>query len=117
MNHRVTSDHFPYVPVHLDIRGQTYEMETLLDTGFDGDIAVPLDLIHRDWTPNGHYSWALADGSEVEAPYFRGTLRLGGLPPLSLNVTALGDEPILGRGVIDRFMFILDHGRQVVVEP
>jgi hypothetical protein len=32
-------------------------------------------------------------------------------------VTVLGDEPIVGRGVTDRFRLVLDHGERVIVEP
>jgi hypothetical protein len=32
-------------------------------------------------------------------------------------VIAVGDEPLVGRGVTDEFRVILDHGRRVIVEP
>jgi hypothetical protein len=39
------------------------------------------------------------------------------LGTLDCNVIAMGDEPLVGRAVSDRFMVILDHGRQLIVEP
>ena len=41
MNGELTSSRFPYLPVRWQVRQQTYEAEALLDTGFDGGIAVP----------------------------------------------------------------------------
>ena len=32
-------------------------------------------------------------------------------------VTILGDEPLIGRRLTDRFRVILDHGARVIVEP
>jgi hypothetical protein len=29
----------------------------------------------------------------------------------------LGDEPIMGRGIGDRYRMVLDHGQRLVVEP
>jgi hypothetical protein len=38
------------------------------------------------------------------------------MAPFEGVVIALGDEPLVGRGVTDRFTVILDHGRQLIVE-
>jgi hypothetical protein len=32
-------------------------------------------------------------------------------------ISVLGDEPLVGRGVTDRFAVTLDHGRRVIVAP
>jgi hypothetical protein len=48
--------------------------------------------------------------------YF-GTVQVNDVGSLDALITALGDEPIVGRGVTDRFRLILDHGTQVIVEP
>jgi predicted aspartyl protease len=44
MTPRLVSEHFPYLPLRLEVRGRTSAVEALLDTGFDGDVAVPPDL-------------------------------------------------------------------------
>jgi hypothetical protein len=59
----------------------------------------------------------LADGSSVETLVYVGQVRLGSTYMTSIAIMALGDEPIVGRGISDRFTIILDHGRQVIVEP
>jgi predicted aspartyl protease len=40
LNQRVVSSHFPYLPLQLEIRQELHELEALLDTGFDGYVAI-----------------------------------------------------------------------------
>src|SRR5437588_193848 len=65
----------------------------------------------------GETSWILADGSEVFAPYYLGTVQLGDVGSYPALVATLGDEPLIGRGITDRVRLILDHGERVIVEP
>lgn len=116
MRDRFVSTRFPYLPVHLEIGPVAGDLEALIDTGFDGHLAVTPDLVGSR-PPTGHSRWTLADGSTVLAPVYRGALRIGQFTPFIVTVIAIGDEAILGRGVTDRFSVILDHGRQVVLEP
>jgi hypothetical protein len=39
------------------------------------------------------------------------------LGPFPVVVTSLGDEPLIGRRLTDRFRVIEDHGARVIVEP
>jgi hypothetical protein len=55
MTPRLESERFPYLPLRLVVRDQTHEIEALIDTGFDGDVAVPPDV--------------LADGEPLFAAY------------------------------------------------
>lgn len=73
-------------------------MEALLDAGFDGDIAVPPDLVTNGEIPDEYLIWTLADGSEVLAPAFLGTARLSirAFSPTQFIKTVLphhADEP------------------------
>lgn len=52
-----------------------------------------------------------------EAPVYYGSMQVGDLDPLDVDITALGDEPIIGRGITDQYRIILDHGARVIVEP
>ncbi|MBI4492857.1 MAG: hypothetical protein HY690_08710 [Chloroflexi bacterium] len=118
LNHRVVSSRFPYLPLHLALGDRTADVDALLDTGFDGDVVLPPGLVMDNSQPPDEYlQWTLADGSEVLAPAFLGTARVGELAPFPVLITALGDEPLVGRGVSDRFLVMLDHGHQVIVEP
>jgi predicted aspartyl protease len=114
---RLASSHFPYLPIRLEVRGHTAELEALLDTGFDGAVAVPPGLVSNGRPPDHRSRWILADGSEVAAASYLGTVTLGSFGPYDVLITALGDEPILGRELATRFRNILDHGREISIEP
>ena len=116
-NGRYISSRFPYLAVRIEARLQVADVEALLDTGFDGDVAVPQSLVTDSQPPDGHSRWALADGSTVLVPYYQGTTHLGDLGPFPATVIALGDEPLVGAGVARHVTIILDHGRRVIVEP
>lgn len=113
---RVVSERFPYLPVRLRVRGREAVVEALLDTGFDGYVVVPAHLVTNGAPADTHYTWVLADGSKVESPTYRGTAQIGELPPVRVLISVLGDEPIIGRALTNRFSIHLDHGRQVIVE-
>ncbi len=114
---RAISARFPYLPVQLEFGQQMYELEVLLDTGFEGHIAVHPGLITTEQPPIGYLHWTLANGTDERAPYYTGRVRIGPLGPFTALVTAMGDEPVVGRRLTNRFMIMLDHGRRVVVEP
>lgn len=117
LSQRLTSSRFPYVPLHLEVRQQTHGVDALLDTGFDGDVALPPELVVAGQSPDGYLPCQLADGSEVLTPFYLGVVRVGDLGAFPIVIIALGDEPLVGRGVSDRFRIILDHGQQLIVEP
>lgn len=117
MNQRLVSSRFPYLPIHIQLRQRREDIEAFLDTGFDGHVAVPPEFIAHGQPPDGYLTWRLADGSEVLAPYYLGTVQLGQMGTLPAVITSLGDEPLIGRGIADRFTITLDHGQRVIVEP
>lgn len=117
VSQRVTSSRFPYLPIHLWVRQRSDQVEALLDTGFDGDVALPPEAITDGDRPDGYLPWTLADGSEVLAPAYRSSAQVGTMPSFSAVIIALGEEPLVGRGVSDRFSIILDHGQRLIVEP
>lgn len=116
MSQLIANQRFPYISVVLEIGTRQEPIEALIDTGFDGDLTVPAVLLQES-NPIASFKCVLADGSEIESLVYRGRVRLGGFAPIVVEILAIGDEPILGRGVTDRFMVILDHGRQVRIEP
>jgi predicted aspartyl protease len=117
MTPRLESERFPYLPLQLVVRDQTYVIEALIDTGFDGDVAVPPEALADGEPPDDYQRWILADGSQVVAAFYIGAVTLGGAVSFAAAITALGDEAIIGRGVIDRIRLILDRGERVIVEP
>ena len=117
MNQRLLSSRFPYVPLTLIIDQVATHIEALLDTGFDGDIIVPRHFSAIAGAPAHYIRLTLADGSTVVRPVFPGTVELGPLGTFPVEVASLGDEYLIGRKLTDRFTVILDHGRQLFIEP
>ena len=116
MSLQLTSSRFPFLPVRLEVHQVLYEDEALVDTGFDGGMAVPPILL-TGLVPDWYHLWTLADGSQVPAPVYRGVVRLGDFQPISVPIVALGDECIIGLGIVNRFAVMFDHGERVVVDP
>ncbi len=123
MTQAASSSNFPYLPVHIQI-GRSFQtidfefdIEPLIDTGFDGGLAVPRDLIPDSVTPIGRSDWRLADETEISTFAYFGYVIIGQLPPVPALVIALAEEALLGRQVTNNFRLIFDHGSQVIVEP
>ena len=93
------------------------DVEAHLDTGCDGDVALPAGLLANTGPPDGYSRWSLADGSPVFVPYDVGTVELDGLGPFPALVIVPGDEPLVGAGAARHVTIVLDHGRRVVVQP
>jgi clan AA aspartic protease len=117
MNVGAESDRFPYIRLQVEVRGHRHDVEALIDTGFDGFMAVPPELLANGQPADDYYSWTLADGSRVVTPVYLGTVQIGDLAEVPAVIAALGDEPLIGRRVTDKFRVIFDHGKRVIVEP
>jgi predicted aspartyl protease len=96
----LVSFRFPYIPVRVQVRQRTEELEALLDTGFDDDVVVPASWRANGQPPNGHVRLELGDGSLVTAPYCNGTVELAGLgtypvvvSPSAMNRSSAGALP------------------------
>jgi predicted aspartyl protease len=118
----VTSSHYPYLPIHVEIFTQQtmvfeFDIEPMVDTGFDGGLTVPQGLIPSSIAPFGTSEWKLADDTEVKLPAYIARVTIGSLQPIATLVIVLGDDPLLGRDVIDHFSLHFDHGHQLTVEP
>jgi hypothetical protein len=83
---------------------------------------VPFTEELKHSTPGAYATWTMADGSEVLAPIFLGTIRFPQLDEdiaemVGVTVTILGDQALIGQSVLRRFTLTLDHGKQVILEP
>ena len=114
MSQQLTSSRFPFLPIRLEVRQEIYEEEALLDTGFDGGMAVPPFLLAGQ-DPDWYQLWTLADGSHVSTPVYRGVVRLGDFQPIPILVVGLGDEWMVGLGILNHFSVTFDHGERVIV--
>jgi predicted aspartyl protease len=94
----------------------------LIDTGFSGDIVVPATGELKQYPPDAYATWTMADGSEVLAAVFMGSIRFPDLNEdvaevVGILVTVLGDQALIGQSILRRFTLTLDHGKQVILEP
>jgi predicted aspartyl protease len=127
MSSKLISTRYPFLPLRIHVRVTNridieLDTEDIIDTGFSGDIVVPATGEMKQSPPDAYATWTMADGSEVMAPIFLGTIRFPQLDKdvaemVGVTVTVLGDQPLIGQSVLRRFTLTLDHGRQVILKP
>lgn len=52
-----------------------------------------------------------------EVLIFNGSVQLSDFAPIQAELIALGDDFIIGTGILRRYEVILDHGQRVIVNP
>ena len=116
--HDAISDIFPYVNVRIAIRGWETNALALLDTGFTGDVVIPVNALPSDiGEPDSERPYRVADGRVTNFGMFYGDLEIPGFAPIpGINVGVLGDKYIIGLGIIERYLVTLIRGERVVVE-
>lgn len=122
MTKSTSSSRFPYLSIKVKIGSeknieQELEIEALVDTGFNGGLALPKSSINSSITPDNDMTWQLADETEILTPAYLGSVQIGNLKSVNTTIIALGDEPILGTSVTNHFKLIFDHGAKIIVEP
>ena len=111
---RLVSDRFPHLMFELKIADLAITATFLIDTGCDGDSVIPERSIAS--SRDGIFMVERADGSPRFAPWVFGTEVLPEVGSFSVQATLLGDEHLVGKGLIRRLRILLDHGERVVVE-
>ena len=72
------------------------QAEAVVDTGFDGELTLPPELVRRLGYPHlGTTGATLADGSEVQVDYFAGSVSWHGDPHAVVLLAADG-KPLIG---------------------
>ena len=127
MSKKLVSTRYPFLPLTVHVRvthRKSIDLNTqaLIDTGFSGDIVVPVTEELKQSPPDAYATWTMADESEVMAPIFLGTIRFPQLDEdvaemVGVTITVLGDQVLIGQSVLRRFTLTLDHGKQVILEP
>lgn len=98
--------------------GRRFEVETVVDTGFDGELALPSELVQRLGHPYlGSTAATLANGSVVRLDYHEGRLLWHGRER-AVAVLASGGDPLVGVGLLRGSPLQIDvvPGGSVVVE-
>jgi predicted aspartyl protease len=88
-----------------------------VDTGFDGYLIIPATQTSLLGAPQFSAPWELGDGSVVQAHEYRGDILVSGLTiNIPARITLLGEEYLVGRGVVDHLRMIFDHGQRLLLE-
>jgi hypothetical protein len=69
MSNKLISRKYPFLPLSIHVRVSNrkhFELDTqaLIDTGFSGDIVVPVTEELKQAPPDAYATWTMADGSE-----------------------------------------------------
>lgn len=114
----VVTPAYPYVEIEFavgDFRSPT--LLAYVDTGFDGYLIIPAAQTGLLGPPQFSAPWELGDGSVVQAEEYRGEVHVSGLAvTIPVRITLLGEEYLVGRGIVDHLRMTFDHGRRLLVE-
>ncbi|MBI3988866.1 MAG: hypothetical protein HY347_04535 [candidate division NC10 bacterium] len=112
-----TSHRFPYLDIRWRIRGFEQQVFAYIDTGFDGFLIIPTEFATQLGDADVVSTWELGDGSLIEALDYLGEIQVVDLSPtIRSQITCIGNEFLLGLGVLTHFKVILDHGQMVEIE-
>ena len=102
-----------------DTEGAFQSFEAILDTGFNGEIALPFQTIKRLGLDRRSqiYEWTLATGEEAEILEFTGVVSWHG-QSRRVIVLETGGEPLLGTSLLSGSRISIDmrSGGEVLIE-
>ena len=109
-----TEDGRPRVPIRIN----GIAMRATIDTGFNGELALPVDLAERlGLTPITLIPVELADGSWRLMSISDGRIRIGDMEFL-VEIIIGASEPSIGMGLLRHFKVVLDARAGLVrLEP
>ncbi len=114
----MTAAPYPYLAVRFRVQDYIAEEPALVDTGFDGHLAIPEALAATLPPPLYLRRIRTASGQVVRVPAYLGTVEFVDQPgPFDALVIAQGDEFLIGLPMVNRFRVTFDHGQRVLVEP
>ena len=113
----LTSTHYPYLPIRINVGDVQGEVTSLVDTGFSAEVIVPDGFLGPDAKVHGYADLQVADNRMLKAPVYLGTLDIVPVSSgIEVAVIQMGRIHVLGRGVIDQFKVTFDHGQRIVFE-
>jgi predicted aspartyl protease len=105
MSNKLISSKYPFLPLTIHVRVSNRKKidintQALIDTDFSGDIVIPVTEELKQSSPDAYATWTMADGSEVMAPIFLGSIRFPELDEdaaerVGVTVTVLGDQALI----------------------
>ena len=107
----------PFLPVELSGLRGTVTLQALVDTGFDGDLCIPLALAMTIGLELKDADYVeLADGSIRRELIFRGNVRIGDLAPREGEIVLTdSDQPLIGAGMFEKLKLEIDYGALTVL--
>ncbi len=115
----ISAEPYPYLPIRVEVRGVRFEGLALLDTGYTGELVIPESALEEGiGIPVEHTDIEVGDNRVVNSPTYLGSLEITGLsiiPGVVVNV--IGDEYIIGRGILDLYSVTFDYGQRVIIRP
>src|SRR6266436_4308071 len=105
----VVTPAYPYVEVEFAVGAfRSPIVLAYVDTGFDGYLIIPATQTSLIGPPQFFAPWELGDGSVVQAHEYRGDILIPGLGmSIPARITLMGEEYLLGRGVVDHLRMTL----------
>ena len=101
---RVNAYYEALIPIHLqDVKGNIHKFEAILDTGFNGTLTLPFELITMlqfPWRTRG--SAVLANGSVETFDIYVATIVWDGMPR-SILVEAVDVTPLVGMRLLEGY--------------
>ncbi|HEY7295976.1 MAG TPA: hypothetical protein VH916_13100 [Dehalococcoidia bacterium] len=115
----VVSRRIPYIPATVEIPELSVRLsvETLVDTGFTSEVVLPAGSVTAAASIREWLTLELADGSRVTAPTYIGLVRIGNRTVEPVRIFVLGDEAIIGLGVITQFRVVIEHEQSISFSP
>lgn len=108
---------YPSLRIRYAVQGAGGEEFAIVDTGFDGHLAIPESLIEILPSPLYVRRVRTASGQVVHVPAYLGTVELLDQPDeIDALIIALGDEFLIGLPTINHFKVTFDHGERLIVE-
>ena len=114
----VYRDSFPRIVLALPSRGASLQIEFVIDTGFEGDLALPPALVRQVECVAGFDQFrALADGSKIPCPVHNFELEWNG-DLRETQIVTLGGNPLLGVHLLAgcRLEMEFVEGTEVIIE-
>lgn len=112
-------DRFPRLSLSLPGKNGPILVEFLVDTGFDGDLALPQSIINRlEATASDAHDVRLADGSQQVRAYYETILEWQEEDRLT-EILVLEYQPLLGVGLMEGNLLQaeMQTGGEVSLEP
>ena len=114
----VYRDHFPRVTLLLPGTAEPFSVEFILDTGFDGDLALPSNVLRQlDARPLFLSVRALGDGTLLECPVYQLDLDWNE-EARTVEIISLEHNPLIGTMLLEGYHLDVDmtEGGEVVIE-